>query len=112
MEYSTVHNISEKVYKEQQTLTGYNYAWQLSQEVYIHTCSTLPTSSTIFFPVKVCVSVYLSVCIRFHFIQEPSKKRKKLLPMYLGVNKEGVMRIDIKTKEVNTKMLTIPIMSL
>ena len=43
----------------------------------------------------------------FDLIQEPSKKRKKLLPMYLGVNKEGVMRIDIKTKEVYTKVLMV-----
>ena len=27
--------------------------------------------------------------------------------MYLGVNKEGVMRIDIKTKEVDTKVLSM-----
>ena len=54
----------------------------------------------------------MHVCIRFHFIQEPSKKRKKLLPMYLGVNKEGVMRIDIKTKEVNTRVFMVPMMSL
>ena len=64
VEYSTVRNISEKVYKEQQTLTGYTR--QLSQEVYIHTCSTLPTSSTIFFPVKVCMSVCEFVCISFY----------------------------------------------
>lgn len=46
------------------------------------------------------------MCIRFHFVQEPSKKRMKLLPVYLGVNKEGLMRIDIKTKEVSTKVFT------
>lgn len=31
--------------------------------------------------------------------------------MYLGVNKEGVMRIDIKTKEVNTEVLVMSMMS-
>jgi len=39
-------------------------------------------------------------------MQEPSKKRMKLLPVYLGVNKEGLMHIDIKTKEVSNKVLT------
>jgi len=53
LEYSTLRNMSEKVYKEQLTLSGYTR--QLAQEVYIHTCSTLPTSTAIFFPVKVCV---------------------------------------------------------
>ena len=40
-------------------------------------------------------------------MKEPSKKRKKLLPMYLGVNKEGVMRIDIKTKEVASRYCNV-----
>ena len=46
--------------------------------------------------VIVCVVMYYLLC----WLQEKQKGKNKLVPRLLGINKDSVVRLDEKTKEV------------
>lgn len=83
-EFSGVRGIEQRMYKEQEKIKSKSHSD--IQKSYVQYCNSLPTSQTLFFPVR-----------------EPRRRllqSARLKPVLLGVNKRGIMRVCPKTKEV------------
>lgn len=79
--YVKVRNIEKKIFAEHKK--HYDLSELDAKLLYTKTCRSLPTFGVTFFLVK-----------------EKMKGKNKLVPRLLGVNKDSVLRLDEKTKEI------------
>jgi hypothetical protein len=82
--YANVKGIEEKVLRERDKLLNYNR--EELQQIYIRGTSTSPLYQTVFFPCKEPRRQFFSNC--------------KMVPIYIGINQQGVMRVDSKSRQI------------
>lgn len=121
-EYVKSKNIEKKIYQAHKQLYGLN---EVEAKVrYTGLARSLKTYGITFFLVKVyriisnrlhksmdkmclCVCVEILDYIFEVFFQEKLKGTKRLVPRLFGVNKEAIVRVDEKTKEILRVCITV-----
>lgn len=102
-EYASIKGIEERVLKERENLLLYSR--QQLEQIYIQGVSTSPLFNTAFFPCKVTFMIF-----NYYFIilKEPRRQflsNSKMIPILLGINRAGVVRVDIKSRQVSDRII-------
>lgn len=82
--YRILRDIADKIHTAHQKYK--EYTLKQAQQSYIQICQGLPTHNTVFFPCKE--------------VKQRALLNNKLTPILIGINHDGVVRVDPKTKEI------------